>query len=659
MRIWQSWVTRIGVATLVAVLLLIPTSVAHAQEKSLVWERFDVDMVVNKDGSLDVQEHQTIRFTQGSFTSGYRDIPVANFDYLDQWAITDDQGNTYVRRDGSREPYTFSVEESGRQYVILWYFPETRNTSVTYTLRYRVHNGLRFYEGGDQVWWKAIYGDRAFPVLAGRVRVVVPDGAQISEWAAYVNEIDARNYAAASVVEGNQAVIFDLTRRLDSGQEFEVRVQFTHGVVDGVAPAWQQRADEQAMQRDAELAYRQRWGPIASLGFGALGILLALGGPAGLYALWYRLGRDKPVEMVADYLPEPPDELPPGAAGVLLDETVDMQDIVATLVDLAQRKVISITEEKQEGFLRMGHDFIYRKERDDAPLQPYEQSLLNAFFGERDEVRLSELKNKFYTHVPVIKQAMYDAVVKAGLFPRNPETVRTLYVVLGVLGLVGAVIVAIGMGAAFADLTPAGVLPGVGLGVTAIGLMVLSRVMPRKTDQGAEVAARWEAFKRYLQNIDRYTDLEQQKAIWDRWLPYAIAFGIDRSYIRKFEAVDAPAPGWYIPSPDLYGPYRRRYYGRPWVAGMPPGGEGGSSSGSGEGGGGLGGGLGDMSRGMGGSLASMSAGLGAMLNSASTTFTSRPAETSSRGGWSGGGGGFSGGGFSGGGGGGGGGGGFR
>lgn len=659
MRIWQSWVTRIGVATLVTVLLLIPTSVAHAQEKSLVWERFDVDIVVNKDGSLDVQEHQTIRFTQGSFTSGYRDIPVTNFDYLDQWAITDDQGNTYVRRDGSREPYTFSVEESGRQYVILWYFPETRNTSATYTLRYRVHNGLRFYDGGDQVWWKAIYGDRAFPVLAGRVRVVVPDGAQISEWAAYVNEMDARNYATASVVEGNQAVIFDLTRRLDSGQEFEVRVQFTHGVVDGVAPAWQQRADEQAMQREAELAYRQRWGPIASLGFGALGILLALGGPAGLYALWYRLGRDKPVEMVADYLPEPPDELPPGAAGVLLDETVDMQDIVATLVDLAQRKVISITEEKQEGFLRMGHDFIYRKERDDAPLQPYEQSLLNAFFGARDEVRLSDLKNKFYTHVPVIKQAMYDAVVKAGLFPRNPETVRTLYMVLGVLGLVGAVIVAIGMGAAFADLTPAGVLPGVGLGVTAIGLMVLSRVMPRKTDQGAEVAARWEAFKRYLQNIDRYTDLEQQKAIWDRWLPYAIAFGIDRSYIRKFEAVDAPAPGWYIPSPDLYGPYRRRYYGRPWVAGMPPGGEGGSSSGSGEGGGGLGGGLGDMSRGMGGSLASMSAGLGAMLNSASTTFTSRPAETSSRGGWSGGGGGFSGGGFSGGGGGGGGGGGFR
>lgn len=91
------------------------------------------------------------------------------------------------------------------------------------------------------------------------------------------------------------------------------------------------------------------WGPLATLGFGALGALFLFGGPALLYLLWYRLGRDKPVEVIADYLPEPPDDLPPGVAGVLLDEQVDMQDIIATLVDLARRKAISITEEEKRG----------------------------------------------------------------------------------------------------------------------------------------------------------------------------------------------------------------------------------------------------------------------------------------------------------------------
>jgi hypothetical protein len=278
-------------------------------------------------------------------------------------------------------------------------------------------------------------------------------------------------------------------------------------------------------------------------------------------------------------------------------------------------------------------------------------------------VRLSDLKEKFYSKLPGIKSAMYDAVTEEGFFRRSPESVRSQYGCLGVvvLGL------AFGLGVVFmvlfSNLTGAAILPGVGLGATAVGLLILSRYMPRKTDKGAEAAARWQAFKNYLKNIDRYSDLEAQKEIWDRWLPYAIAFGVENDYIRKFESVQAPAPGWYIPAPTMYGPYRRGYYDRPWVGprtgtGTPGGGP--VFTGGGFGGGG--GGLGDMSRGMGGGLTAMSAGLGAMLTGASTAMTSRPASSSSGSGWSGGGwsggGGFSGGGSFGGGGGGGGGGGF-
>jgi hypothetical protein len=84
------------------------------------------------------------------------------------------------------------------------------------------------------VWWKAIYGDRAYPALAGRVRVVVPNGAEIMDWAAYINGIDARNDVTATVIEGEQAVIFELQRRLNPGEELEVRVQFTHGILSMV-----------------------------------------------------------------------------------------------------------------------------------------------------------------------------------------------------------------------------------------------------------------------------------------------------------------------------------------------------------------------------------------------------------------------------------------
>ncbi len=168
MRVRVRW-TVVWVLLLLAVVASPTLSpVAYAQEKSLVWERFDVDIEVLRDGTFDVAEHQTIRFTNGSFTNGFRDIPINNFDYIDEWEVKDDDGRIYrLSNSGGTDPYTFTVEEESGRYVIRWYFPSIANTSATYTLSYRVHGGLRFYEGGDQVWWKAIYANRSFPVLGG------------------------------------------------------------------------------------------------------------------------------------------------------------------------------------------------------------------------------------------------------------------------------------------------------------------------------------------------------------------------------------------------------------------------------------------------------------------------------------------------------------
>ena len=58
--------------------------------------------------------------------------------------------------------------------------------------------------------------------------------------------------------------------------------------------------------------------------------------------------------LIADYLPEPPSDLPPGIAGTLIDESADMQDILATILDLARRGAIEIEEVEEKGFLGIG-----------------------------------------------------------------------------------------------------------------------------------------------------------------------------------------------------------------------------------------------------------------------------------------------------------------
>ena len=96
-----------------------------------------------------------------------------------------------------------------------------------------------------------------------------------------------------------------------------------------------------------------------------------------------------------------------------------------------------------------------------------------------------------------------------------------------------------------ADIAPAIFIPIVA--VVGIGLIVvlISRFMPRKTAAGAEAAAKWRAFRNYLASIERYEKLDEAQGIFDRYLPYAIAFDLESSWVDKFSRVPTASPRWY------------------------------------------------------------------------------------------------------------------
>ena len=400
--------------------------------------------------------------------------------------------------------------------------------------------------------------------------------------------------------------------------------EWQHGVVAGQPAAWQRELDQEAEAKQSEQEFRNRWGPVFDLGFLSLAGLFLIGGPVLLYLWWYRKGRDHPVGLIADYLPEPPSDLPAGMAGTLIDESADIQDVLASILDLARRGALEIEEKQEPGFLGIGtsSDFIYRKQAGfTEPLRPFEKTLLDNLFKSKQEVELSELKNKFYTAVPTIRKQLYEAVVEEGFFEGSPEKVRSTYGCLGVAALILAVVVGFFFTGILARYSGFVLCVPVGVAVTAIGVIILARYMPRRTQNGSEEVARWRAFKRYLQNLEKYTKVEEATEIFERYLPYAVAFGLEQSFIQKFQKVDAPPPTWWIP----YGVPRPYYSGGGSVGGggghvpghaAPMPSEGGSAPS-----------LDGMSRSMGSSLAGMSAGLGTMLSQASNTLTSAPSSS--------------------------------
>lgn len=610
---------------------------AAQDDKSLEWQRLDVDITVLQSGDLRVVERNVVRFTSGTFSFGYRDIQQERITGISDLSVTEGAE--------TGEPMRFetTTTDSGDFRIKYYFNTPARNEVRTFTLAYTVSGAVRYYEGGDQVWWSAIYADRSgFPVKQSVVTVNLPASATVQK---------AESYGVPANVtteDGNHVVHYEVTEPIQSGTAFEVRVQFPHGVLLGSAPPWQQAFDEQ-QRYDEEV--RPRNDLIALL----LGAVALIGGPALAVVTWVTRGRDPNVGLVAEYLTEPPN-ITPGVAGTLVDETANMQDIIATMVDLARRGVLSMQEQDpKDAFATMDYELEAGPNFGKVPLQQHEKALLDALNIDKQPRRMSSLKNKFYTKIGTINKALYAQMVTDGYYSHDPETTRNTWNGIGVGILVLAVLLGCGVIFAVSNLTNYAFCAPVGLVVTAIIFLVMARNMPKRTRAGAEMKMRLEAFKRYLQNIEKYTNLKEATDQFDKYLPFAIAFGIDRTWVQKFSSVETPVPPWYYPIgyPRTYYPYgtnRASTAGGPIadVAGARPGDISGAARAPGVGG------LEGINKGLAGGLAAMNTNLTGMFQSVANTFTSQPApvvrsgSTSSwggggGGGWSGGGGGGGGG----------------
>ncbi|MBI1800331.1 MAG: DUF2207 domain-containing protein, partial [Chloroflexi bacterium] len=156
-------------------------------------------------------------------------------------------------------------------------------------------------------------------------------------------------------------------------------------------------------------------------------------------------------------------------------------------------------------------------------------------------------------------------VVKQGYYRASPQATRRNWLWVGIAVTAIAAVLGVVLGSGLSAYADAAICPFLGLGLVGVALMIASRAMPARTQAGAEAAAKWLAFKRYLQDIEKYTKLEAATGIFDKYLPYAIAFGFNNEFAQKFAALGTPAPSWYQTYPPIYiGP---GYYGRSGAGG--------------------------------------------------------------------------------------------
>ena len=220
-----------------------------------------------------------------------------------------------------------------------------------------------------------------------------------------------------------------------------------------------------------------------------LGLLIPVAGLVALGALWMVRGRDPGVKAGAPMLDTPPSDLPAPLVGTLLDEHADEHDVVAALVDLANRGVLRIAPVQETAPVPgWTADYeITRLTSDDAGLRDYERQLLSQLLGDQTSVRLSAARQRFVAALPYLQEALSEAVAREGLFAENPARVRQRWLQAGIALLVLAAAGGLFFGgwlAAYADLAFA---PFIGIGILGAALL-----LPRRPHAAAHAPpARW------------------------------------------------------------------------------------------------------------------------------------------------------------------------
>ena len=571
----RCWCWLLLVATFAAATT--PISGVGADERIL---SFDSDIQVGSSGVLTVKETITVTAQGQKIKRGiYRDFPTQYRDHKNR-SRNVSFNLVSVTRNGEPEPNYIKDLNNGVRIYIGQKNKLLAKGVYTYTLTYQTDRQLGFFDDHDELYWNATGHDWAFDINSASVTVHLPKTvpAHRIQVTAYTGPPGATNRDYRSQIMGDASVRLTTAASLPVGSGFTVVVGWPKGYVSEPGAS-------------ARLGYLLQDNLTLVIGF--LGPALVL-----LYFLlaWYRVGRDPPGGVVIPRF-EPPKGISPAAARYILKMGFDNHTFSAALISMAVKKRIRINQQT---------DHSTTIERDDtgdnSSLSFGEKALYAALLGHS---RSLELDNTNHKQIAAARDKLKSRLVDeyhANYFWGNlkwlvPGILISILTITGLAIADSQQIMMIGIPILIASVFSfsairiwrqgkrlfAIIFLGIA-GVMTLGQLSLMSItfdrglvfvpilvfllginclfyflLKAPTRLGRKVMDEIEGFKKYLSTaettrLNTLASAEENLALFEKFLPYALALDVDQEWSEHFSATIKQAardpdngyrPGWY------------------------------------------------------------------------------------------------------------------
>jgi hypothetical protein len=506
----------------VLLVLLVSVFTGVAQAKSWRVADFQDSITVSVDGSAVVTERITLVF-EGEWHGIHRTIPIeypgpngTNYElFLAVTSITDGSGG--------KLKYDSSTKDGFRDLKI--YIPDAVDATRMVEIAYQVRNGTRFFDSHDEFYWNVTGNDWPVPIDHASATVRFPMFAAGSLRAqAFTGVYGSTQRDATATVDGAEAH-FETTNPLPMRGGLTIDLYIPKDVLK----------EPSAL---AKFFWFVGGNPI---------VFLPVVTFLGMFVLWWWKGRDPDPGVSVAPMYDPPPGISPAEAGTLLDDSIHPRDITSTIVDLAVRGYIKIEETADKTLVFTNKDYIFHllkpREQWGADLVPHERVMLENVFAARPDTRLSSLKNRFYTAVPVIRQDIMAALKNKGIYLLDPDSANG-YSVVAAIAIVAVFGILQYLG--WANFFNSALLLVVCVPLSALIFWLFARVMSAKTMKGARTQVAVLGFQEFMNRVDADRLKVMPPTTFEKFLPYAMALGVEHHWAQAFAGIVKDPPQWYV-----------------------------------------------------------------------------------------------------------------
>ena len=504
-------------------------------------EQYYIDAKILENGDVDVSEIFVVDGTFNGYNmnlsyistkssvraSDISNIKVYSLDYDEK--ISFDTFNadfiefSLVNYASAGESMKYTIDPTSTGYSIKMFYPINRE-KIILRLDYTIEDIVTLHDGFAEFYWNFFSGELADEIGDLNVRVTLP-GSDSSDYFRFwahgplEGEID-------DISNSENNIVYARISSLESYGMLDIRITFADNLVDGITKysnqSFSEIVDEEMAIAEKTNALRKEikikwWGAVIGTIVFYVFVVMAF-----LY-IYFKYDKERDASFKLKYNREFIDDYNVEVVDYLMNRNITENALSASIMNLIYKKNIKV--EKIEN-VKNGYIFTLLN-RDN--LNATENALVDFLFitvGNNNTFTTTALK-KYASNTKTCQTFMNtytkwkSMVIKDGEKQEFFEK-KSKYIVIPFVFLVYSIILTF-----FIANNNIEFIPGIITVLVAIIFMIYVMTFSKKTKKGIEHFAKWQAFKRFLNDFGNFSVKELPEIIlWERYLVYATVFGL-------------------------------------------------------------------------------------------------------------------------------------